>query len=135
MNFCAVTLKGFYVPSPSDKCLPFLRTLLATFSRFCVNLLLGVTRQCNISRLFQVLTQFSFTISKIELHYYHKRVNVCVTSRIAKLLETLDVRKWGNFKKIHNVLRIHEEYLLGYPKSKFWQLFKKIAKNKLQNIQ
>ena len=43
----------------------------------------------NICRLFHVLAQFLFTSSQTELDYYHWKVNVRVTSRVAKQLKTI----------------------------------------------
>ena len=47
-----------------------------------------------ICRHFYFLAQFLFTTSKIELHYYHQRVNVRDASRVAKKLNTSDLRKF-----------------------------------------
>ena len=43
---------------------------------------------CNLEQnicgfTFYVLTQFLFTTSQMELYYYHKKVNVRVSSRVA----------------------------------------------------
>ena len=66
----------------------------------------------NICRLFHFLAQFVFTTSETELNYYHHRVNVQV--------ETYDLRKLGNFKKIPEMLGFDDEYPAVHPKAKFW---------------
>ena len=55
-----------------------------------------------------------------ELDYYHQRVNVQVTSRVAKRLKTWDLRKLGSFKKIPEMLGFDGEYSACHAKARFW---------------
>ena len=54
----------------------------------------------------------------MELDYYHQKVNVGVSSHFAKRLKTDDLRELGNFKKISEMLGVHDEYPAGYSKAK-----------------
>ena len=58
-------------------------------------------------------------------------MNVPVTSRVAELLKTYDLRKLGNFKTIPEMLGFDGEVPTGHPKAKLWQ---KLAKKQQQNI-
>ena len=66
----------------------------------------------NICRHFLVLAQLSFTTSKLDLDYYHLKVNEHVASRIAEQLKNL--RKLGNFKKIPENLSIDGKSSAGH---------------------
>ena len=72
----------------------------------------------NTWRLFHVLTQFLFTTSETKLDYYHQKVSVRVTSRVAEGLKTQDLRKLGNFKKVLGMIGFGGECLAGRPKAK-----------------
>ena len=50
----------------------------------------------NLWRLFYYLAQFVSTTCERTLDYYHQKVDV----RVAEQVQTWDLRKWGNFKKI-----------------------------------
>ena len=41
-----------------------------------------------VRRLFHVLSQFLFTISEMELDYYHQKVNVQDASQVVEHIET-----------------------------------------------
>ena len=69
-------------------------------------------------RFFYILAQFLFATSETELDYYPQKVNVRVTSRVAKQLKTKDLRKLGNFKKISEVLGSDDKYPVSHPKAK-----------------
>ena len=72
----------------------------------------------NICRLFHFLARFLFTTSDTELDYYHNKTSVRVASRVSERLKPLDLRKFGNFKKIPEMLGFEGEYP-GYPKANF----------------
>ena len=72
----------------------------------------------SICRLFQFLEQFFFTTSETGLDYYHQKVSVRVASRVAERLNTQDLRKLGNFKKIPEKLGFDGEYPAFQPKAK-----------------
>ena len=82
----------------------------------------------NICRLFHILAQFILTTNETELDYYHHRVNVRVASRVAERLKSQDLRKLGNFRKIHEMLGFNGEYPAAYPKAKFRRLWVKSLK-------
>ena len=65
------------------------------------------------------LAQFLFTTSETELDYYHQKVSVRVASRVAERLETLDLRKLGNLKKVFGMIGFDGEYLDGHRRAKF----------------
>ena len=54
------------------------------------------------SRKFYVLAWFAFTTDELGLDYYHQKLNVGVTLRVAKWLETEDFRKWENVEKSYS---------------------------------
>ena len=60
----------------------------------------------NISRLFDVLPNFSFTTSEIMREYYLQTWYVPVASRVAKQLKSYDVRKLGNIRKVSKLHRM-----------------------------
>ena len=72
----------------------------------------------NTWRLFHILTQFLFTTSETKLDYYHQKVSVRVTSRVAEGLKTQDLRKLGNFKKVLGMIGFGGECLAGRPNAK-----------------
>ena len=53
----------------------------------------------NICTLFPILAQSIFTKRESELDYYHQKVNVRVTSRVAKRLKTKDLGKLERIRK------------------------------------
>ena len=55
----------------------------------------------------------------MELDYYHQKVNVRVASQVAKRLKTYDLKKLGNFKKLHEMRGFDGEYPPGHSKAKF----------------
>ena len=69
-------------------------------------------------RFFYILAQFLFATSETELDYYPQKVNVRVTSRVAKRLTSWDIRKLGNFKKTPELLEFDDEYPASHPKAK-----------------
>ena len=73
----------------------------------------------NICRLFHFLARFLFTTSDTELDYYHNKTSVRVASRVPERLKPSDLRKFGNFKKIPEMLGFEGEYPGGYPKANF----------------
>ena len=73
----------------------------------------------NICRLFNFLARFLFTRSDTELDYYHKKKSVRVASRVPERLKPSDLRKFGNFKEISEMLGFEGEYPGGYPKANF----------------
>ena len=83
---------------------------------------------------FSYLAQVLFTTTETELDYYHQKVNVPVTSRVAKRLKTNDLIKLIDFKKVPKMLGSDGEYPAGHPKTTFWRSSVKNAKNYLQNI-
>ena len=68
-----------------------------------------MTGYCNpeqiICRLFPFFAQFFFSTSEMELDHYHQKVNEWVTSGVAERLQTKDLKKLENFKKIPEMLR------------------------------
>ena len=79
--------------------------------------------------IFHFSAQFVFTTSETELDYYHQKVNVWVVSRVAKRLNTYDLRKLGSFKKISEMLGYDGEYPAVHRKAKFCFFFcKKLQK-------
>ena len=80
-------------------------------------------------RLSYVLAKFLFTTSETELDYYHKKVNVRVTSRVAERLKTQDFRKFENFKKIPEMLRFDGKYPANTQKANFDICTKKCEKS------
>ena len=73
----------------------------------------------NIRRFFHFLARFLFTASDTELDYYHKKKSVRVASRVPERLKPSDLRKFGNFQKIPEMLGFEGEYPGGYPKANF----------------
>ena len=88
----------------------------------------------NICRLFHFLARFLFTASDTELDYYHKKKSVWVASRVPGRLMPSDLREFGNFKEIPEMLGFEDEYPGGYPKANFWSFLTLATKNQLQNI-
>ena len=72
----------------------------------------------NIWRFLHFLAEFFFTTSETELGYYHQKVNVRDVSRVTERLKTSDLRKLGNFKKIHEILGFDGEFPVVHPKAK-----------------
>lgn len=73
------------------------------------------------------LTQFSFTITELELDYYLQKVHVRGASQVAERLKTYEIwklklTKLGNFDKISEKLGIYGKSSPGNPNSKFRQL-------------
>ena len=54
-------------------------------------------REKIICRLFHNFAQFLFTISERKLDYYHQKMIIQFSSRVAKRLQTEDLRKLENF--------------------------------------
>ena len=54
----------------------------------------------------------------MELDYYHQKVSVRVTLRVAKRLKTYDLWKLENVKKIREMLRFDGKYPTGLTKAK-----------------
>ena len=73
----------------------------------------------NICRLFHFLARFLFTTSDTELDYYHNKTSVRVASQVPERLKPSDLRKFGNFKKIPEMLGFEGEYPGGYLKPIF----------------
>ena len=73
----------------------------------------------NICRLFHFLARFLFTTSDTVLDYYHNKKSLRVSSRVTERLEHSDLRKFGNFKKIPEMLGFEGEHPGGYPKANF----------------
>ena len=73
----------------------------------------------NICRRFHFLARFLFTTNDTELDYYHKKKSVRVASRVPERLKPSDLRKFGNFQKIPEMLGFEGEYPGGYPKANF----------------
>ena len=71
------------------------------------------TKYCRL----QIFEQFPFTTSEAEQDNYHQKMNV----RIAEWRKTWDLRKFGDFKKITDILGIKGERPAGHLKGKFWQ--------------
>ena len=69
----------------------------------------------NICGIFHFLAGFVFTTNETELNYYHHRVNI----RVAERLKTKDFRKFGNFKKIAEMLGFDGEFPAVKKKNKF----------------
>ena len=85
----------------------------------------------NICGLFQVLAHFLFNLSEIELHYYHKKLNV----QVFKQLKIQGLRKLANFNKIPKMLKFDGQFQLYLWNSKVWCfLKKKIAKAQVQTL-
>ena len=95
-----------------------------------VNFLYSHEKNLNIKNIFHIFALFPSATSKRELDYFHQKVNMWVTSRVAEPLKTYDLRKLGHFKEIPNKLATDGK-IDGHPKDKFWQLCYKIAKNQL----
>ena len=85
-------------------------------------------------RDFSFLTQFLFTTSETELHYYHQKVNVRVASRVFERLNTQDPRKWRNFKKISD-MHLMASTQPSTQEPNFDVFGKKIAKKSAVNLQ
>ena len=68
---------------------------------------------------FHFLARFLFTTNDTELDYYHKKKNVRVAPRVPEGLKPSDLRKFGNFKEISEMLGFEGEYPGGYPKANF----------------
>ena len=73
----------------------------------------------NICRRFHFLARFLFTTNDTELDYYHKKKSVRVASRVPERGKPSDLRKFGNFKEISEMLGFDGEYPGGYPKTNF----------------
>ena len=73
----------------------------------------------NICRRFHFLARFLFTTNDTELDYYHKKKSVRVASRVPERGKPSDLRKFGNFKEISEMLGFEGEYPGGYPKTNF----------------
>ena len=73
----------------------------------------------NICRRFHFLARFLFTTNDTELDYYHKKKSVRVASRVPEGRKPSDLRKFGNFKEISEMLGFEGEYPGGYPKTNF----------------
>ena len=73
----------------------------------------------NICRRFHFLARFLFTTNDTELDYYHKKKSVRVASRVPERGKSSDLRKFGNFKEISEMLGFEGEYPGGYPKTNF----------------
>ena len=73
----------------------------------------------NICRLFHFLARFLFTTSDTELDYYHNKTSARVASRVPQRFKASDLRKFGNFKKIPEMLGFEGEYPDGCPKANF----------------
>ena len=54
----------------------------------------------NILRLFDVLPNFLFTTSETMRDYYLQTWHIRVASRVAKQLQTEDLRKLGNIREV-----------------------------------
>ena len=54
----------------------------------------------NILRLFDVLPNFLFTTSETMRDYYLQTWHIQVASRVAKQLQTEDLRKLGNIREV-----------------------------------
>ena len=70
-------------------------------------------------RLFHFSAQLFLTTSETELDYYHQKVSVRVASQVAERLKTEDLRKFGNFQKILEMLGFDGKYPAIQPKAKF----------------
>ena len=73
----------------------------------------------NICRRFHFLSRFFFTTNGTELDYYHKKKSVRVASPVPERRKPSDLRKFGNFKEISEMLGFEGEYSGGYPKTNF----------------
>ena len=75
---------------PATSCFSFITRAFLQFSRIPKEI--GSRRKfsrqavTNILRLHNVLLYFPFTISEMELHYSHQKMNACIVSQIAEQL-------------------------------------------------
>ena len=61
----------------------------------------------------------NFTSSETKQNYSHQKVNVRVASRVSKRLKTCGLRKFGDFKKIHETLGFDDTQLTTTQQANF----------------
>ena len=74
----------------------------------------------NFCSFFHFLVQFLLNTSETKLNYYHHKLNVWDSWRVAERLKT--------FKKIPEMVRFDGKYPADYPKAKFWRFTRKNCK-------
>ena len=76
-------------------------------------------KSTQIRILDKTIVQFLFATSETQLNYCHQKVNVRVVSQVTERLQTQDLMKLENFKKISEILGCNNEYPPVHPKSTF----------------
>ena len=84
----------------------------------------------NNLRLFDVLPNFPITTSETMCDYYLETWYIRVAARIVELLNTQDLRKLGNIRKVSTPHRMIAQYPVSMPKSKSSQYYQNLFKNR-----